>query len=72
MKVARLIVLGVALAAGGFGQPAAPHPALAVPPPLATVDVLVAKADLGTAKEFEPRLLRKPADLVSAQSRRYG
>ena len=53
MKPARLIVLGVALAAGavaamlaaGGRQPEAPK---APPPPaLATLDVLVAKADLG-------------------------
>jgi pilus assembly protein CpaB len=51
MKAARLVVLGVALAAGGVaailasGHHEAPPPA-APPPPLATVDVLVAKADL--------------------------
>ncbi len=54
MKPARLIVLGVALAAGAVAAmlaagnrtpepPKAPPP----PPPLATVDVLVAKSDLG-------------------------
>jgi pilus assembly protein CpaB len=57
MKRARLIVLGVALAAGGVAamlasgsrQPevkALPPP----PPPLATVDVLIAKSDLGTGQ----------------------
>jgi pilus assembly protein CpaB len=54
MKPARLIILGVALAAGavaamlaaGSRQPEAPK-APPPPPPLATVDVLVAKADLG-------------------------
>jgi pilus assembly protein CpaB len=53
MKAARLIVLGIALAAGGVaamlargGRQPEPPPAPA-PPPLATVDVLVAKADLG-------------------------
>jgi pilus assembly protein CpaB len=51
MKAARLVVLGVALAAGGVaamlasGHHDAPPPA-APPPPLATVDVLVAKGDL--------------------------
>ena len=51
MKAARLVVLGVALAAGGVaallasGHHDAPPPA-APPPPLATVDVLVAKNDL--------------------------
>ena len=53
MKPARLIVLFVALAAGGVAamlasgnrQPTAPKGPL--PPPLATVDVLVAKSDLG-------------------------
>lgn len=56
MKAARLIVLGVALAAGGVAamlasgsrQPEAPKEA--APPPLATVDVLVAKSDLGTGQ----------------------
>ena len=55
MKAARLVVLGVALAAGGDRRhagerqsrrpkpPKAPPP----PPPLATVEVLVAKTDLG-------------------------
>jgi pilus assembly protein CpaB len=55
MKPARLIVLGVALAAGavaailvsGNRQPEAPA---APPPPLATVDVLVAKANLDTGQ----------------------
>ena len=52
MKAARLIVLGVALAAGGVaaflasGRREAP-PAAPPPPPLATVDILVAKNDLG-------------------------
>jgi len=56
MKPARLIVLGVALAAGGVAaflasggrQPEAPK--APPPPPLATVDVLVAKSDLGTGQ----------------------
>jgi pilus assembly protein CpaB len=52
MKAARLVVLGVALAAGGIaaylasGHRQAPAPA-PPPPPLATVDILVAKNDLG-------------------------
>ncbi len=52
MKAARLVVLGVALAAGGVaamlasGHHEAPPPPVAAPPPLATVDVLVAKNDL--------------------------
>ena len=51
MKAARLVVLGVALAAGGVaamlasGHREAPPPA-AAPPQIATVDVLVAKNDL--------------------------
>jgi pilus assembly protein CpaB len=57
MKAARLIVLGVALAAGGVAamlasgirQPEAPKVA-PPPPPMATVDVLVAKTDLGTGQ----------------------
>ncbi len=54
MKAARLVVLGVALAAGGVaallagGHHDAPPPPAAAPPPppLATVDILVAKNDL--------------------------
>jgi len=52
MKAARLVVLGVALAAGGVAaflasgrREAAPPPPAA--PPLATVEILVAKTDLG-------------------------
>jgi len=53
MKAARLIVLGVALAAGGVAaflasgsrQPEPPKEAPA--PPIATVDVLIAKSDVG-------------------------
>jgi pilus assembly protein CpaB len=53
MKAARLVVLGVAIAAGGVAAYLAagsktPAPApVAVTPPLETVDVLVAKNDLG-------------------------
>src|SRR3984893_10613723 len=53
MKAARLVVLGVALAAGGIAaylassHREAPPPAAPPPPPLATVDILVAKNDLG-------------------------
>jgi pilus assembly protein CpaB len=53
MKAARLVVLGVAIAAGGIAAYLAagskappPPPPVPVAPPLATVDVLVAKADL--------------------------
>jgi len=54
MKPARLIVLGVALAAGGMAaylasghREAAPPPAAPPPPPpLATVEILIAKIDL--------------------------
>jgi pilus assembly protein CpaB len=60
MKAARLIVLGIALAAGGVAamlarggrQAEAPKPP---PPQLATVEVLVAKADLGTGQVLEAR-----------------
>jgi pilus assembly protein CpaB len=58
MKAARLIVLGVALAAGGVAamlasggrQPEPPKAPAPAPPPLATVDVLVAKSDLGVGQ----------------------
>ena len=52
MKAARLVVLGVALAAGGVaayiasGHHEAAPPAAAPPPPIATVEVLIAKNDL--------------------------
>src|SRR5579863_8673778 len=52
MKAARLVVLGVAIAAGGVaaylaaGSKAPPPPPVAAAPPLATVDVLIAKSDL--------------------------
>jgi len=57
MKRSRIIVLVIALAAGGIAAmlasgnrtPEAPKPP-EPPPPLATVDVLVAKTDLGTAQ----------------------
>jgi pilus assembly protein CpaB len=57
MKPARLIVLGVALAAGGVAaflasgsrQPEAPK-GPPPPPPLATVDVLIAKTDLNSGQ----------------------
>jgi len=60
MKRSRIIVLVIALAAGaiaamlarGGGQPEAPK-APPPPPPLATVDVLVAKSDLGTGQVVE-------------------
>jgi len=53
MKAARLVVLGVAVAAGGIAaylaagsKPPPPPPVAAAPPPLETVEVLVAKSDL--------------------------
>ncbi|MGA9319613.1 MAG: Flp pilus assembly protein CpaB [Xanthobacteraceae bacterium] len=57
MKRSRIIVLVIALAAGGIAAmlasgnrtPEAPKPP-EPPPPLATVDVLVAKTDLGTGQ----------------------
>jgi pilus assembly protein CpaB len=57
MKPARLIVLAIALVAGGIAAwlasgsraPEPPKPAPA-PPPLATVEVLVAKSDLGVGQ----------------------
>jgi pilus assembly protein CpaB len=54
MKTARLVVLGVALAAGGVAALLAgrsdPPPVVVAPPPVAqidTVDILVAKVDIG-------------------------
>lgn len=59
MKAARLVVLGVALAAGGIAaimvshSHRAPEPAKPAAPPLATVEVLVAKADLNRGDVIE-------------------
>jgi pilus assembly protein CpaB len=58
MKPARLIVLGIALAAGGVAamlasgsrQPSEVVQAPPPPPPLPTVDVLIAKTDLNTGQ----------------------
>lgn len=58
MKAARLIVLGIAVAAGGLaailaggrGQAPAPAPG----PQIATVDVLVAKNDIGLGTKLSP------------------
>ena len=72
MKPARLIVLGVALAAGGIAAYLAsgnrePEPKEAAPP-LATVEVLVAKADLGIGQVIGAQDIRWqvwPADAAS-------
>jgi pilus assembly protein CpaB len=60
MKAARLVVLGVALAAGGVAaylaagsKPPPPPHAAPVAPPLATVEVLVAKSDLTRGQVIE-------------------
>lgn len=62
MKAARLVVLGVAVAAGGIAaylaagsKPPPPPPAAPAPPPLATVDVLVAKTDLNRGQVIAER-----------------
>ena len=59
MKAARLVVLGVAVAAGGIaaylaaGSKAPPPPPVAAAPPLETVEVLVAKTDLNRGQVIE-------------------
>jgi len=60
MKVARLVVLGVAVAAGGIAAYLAagkkappPPPPVAAAPPLETVDVLVAKSDLARGQVIQ-------------------
>ncbi len=60
MKAARLVVLGVAVAAGGIAAYLAagskappPPPPVAAAPPLETVEVLVAKADLSRGQVIE-------------------
>ena len=59
MKAARLIVLGVAVAAGGLAALLAGRSGEKAPPPapvakLETVDVLVAKADIGQGTTVKP------------------
>src|SRR5215472_6038359 len=65
MKAARLIVLGIAVAAGGLaailagGYESAPPPPAAPPPPqIATVDILVAKDDIGIGVALSPKDLQ--------------
>ena len=60
MKAARLVVLGVAVAAGGIAAYLAagnksppPPPPVAAAPPLETVEVLVAKNDLGRGQVID-------------------
>jgi pilus assembly protein CpaB len=63
MKPARLAVLGIAIAAGGTAaylasRPEAPPPVtvgVAPPPPANTVDVLVAKKDIGIGQSLLPQ-----------------
>jgi pilus assembly protein CpaB len=61
MKAARLVVLTVALAAGGVAallagrMEKAPHPKVAAAPKIATVDVLVAKSNIGMGQKLTPR-----------------
>jgi len=63
MKIARLVVLGVALAAGGLAALLAGRPGEQAPPPppvaqLETVDVLVANSDIGQGTVVKPDELR--------------
>jgi len=60
MKAARLVVLGVAVAAGGIAaylaagrKPPPPPPPVAAAPPLETVEVLVAKSDLSRGQVIQ-------------------
>jgi pilus assembly protein CpaB len=60
MKAARLVILGVAVAAGGIAAYLAagskappPPPPVAAVPPLETVEVLVAKSDLNRGQVIE-------------------
>jgi pilus assembly protein CpaB len=59
MKAARLVVLSVALAAGGVaallaGRPSKPPEVKAVAPQMATTEILVAKEDLPMGKSISP------------------
>ena len=63
MKAARLIVLGVAVAAGGLAALLAGRSGYRAPPPapvakLETVDVLIAKSDIGQGTVVKPDELR--------------
>jgi pilus assembly protein CpaB len=59
MKAARLVVLGIAVAAGGIAAYLAsssePPPAPPPPAPVATIDVLVATKDLGIGAAISPQ-----------------
>jgi pilus assembly protein CpaB len=61
MKAARLVVLGVAVAAGGIaaylaaGSKAPPPPPVAAAPPIETVEILVAKTDLSRGQVIETK-----------------
>ena len=62
MKPARLAVLGLAIAAGGTAaflasRPEAPQQVVVAPPPapVSTVDVLVAKKDIGVGQALLPQ-----------------
>jgi Flp pilus assembly protein CpaB len=76
MKRSRIIVLVIALAAGGIAAmlasgnrtPEAPKPP-EPPPPLATVDVLVAKTDLGTGQVVAEGDVGPFCRMACAQSR---
>jgi pilus assembly protein CpaB len=75
MKPARIIVLGVALLAGGLafmlsGRAPAPAPVQIVRPAIETVEVLVAKHEIGLGKAVQPGDLdwqTWPASAASAQ-----
>ncbi len=63
MKAARLIVLGVAVAAGGLAALLAGRSAYRAPPPapvakIETVDVLIARSDIGQGTTVKPDELR--------------
>jgi pilus assembly protein CpaB len=75
MKPARIIVLGVALLAGGLafmlsGRAPVPAPVQIVRPAIETVDVLVAKNEIGLGKAIQPGDLdwqTWPASAANAQ-----
>jgi pilus assembly protein CpaB len=63
MKAARLVILGVAVVAGGLAALLAGRSAVQAPPPppvaqLETVDVLVASSDIGQGTVVKPGELR--------------
>jgi len=71
MKAARIVVLAVAIGAGGVaallaGRSEKPAPVQQAAPKVDTIDVLVAKSDIGTGQTVSPSALQWQAWPTSA------